>query len=71
MRGVGSTFITFSFLNLILSAEFFIKNFQTFWEVKIDINRVNLTLFESYKTCSKVALKLNIFLAFIISRLAT
>ena len=32
-----------SFLDRILSAEFLSKNFQTFLEVKIDINRVNLT----------------------------
>ena len=37
------TFHPFSFLDHIFSADFFIKNFQTFLEVKIDTNRVNLT----------------------------
>ena len=37
------TFIPLSFLDQILSAEFFIKNVQTSSEVKIDINQVNLT----------------------------
>ena len=35
------TFHPLSFLEKIFSAEFFIKNFQTFLEVKIDINRIN------------------------------
>ena len=43
----GDTFISLSFLDQIFSAEFnsklFIKKFQTFLEVEIDINQVNLT----------------------------
>ena len=31
-----------SFLDQILLADFFIKSFGTFWEVKIGINRANL-----------------------------
>ena len=33
----GDTFISLSFLDQILPAEFFNKNFQIFLEVKIDI----------------------------------
>ena len=39
----GDTFIPLSFLDQILSADFFFKNFQTFFELKFDINRVILT----------------------------
>ena len=39
----GDTFISLSFLDQILSVEFFIKNFQPILEVKIDINWINLT----------------------------
>ena len=37
------TFHPLSSLDQILPAEFFIKDFQTFLELRIDINRVNLT----------------------------
>ena len=40
----GDNFISLSFLDQILSPDF-LSNFQTFFEVKIDINRVNLTPF--------------------------
>ena len=39
----GDTFISLSVLDQILSAEFLSKIFQSYLEVKIDINRVNLT----------------------------
>ena len=39
----GDTFISLSILDQILSANFFIKNLQTFWEVETGIIWVNLT----------------------------
>ena len=48
----GDTFISLSFLDLILSANFFLKKFH-FFEVKIDINQVNLTPFQALSLIKK------------------
>ena len=53
MRQDGFTHLIIFGLNFV--RQIFIKNFQTFLKVKIEINRDNLTLaklIESYKTCS-------------------
>ena len=54
-----------SFLDHIFSADFFIKKFQTFLEVKIDVTPIGLIchlakLIESYKKCTYVAPKCTI-----------
>ena len=54
------TFIPLSFLDQILSADF-----QTFFEVKIDIKRVILTPYTARCVLVNLPLKMSIFLAFI------
>ena len=61
------TFAPLVILGLDFVSWICIENSQTFLEVKIDMNQVNLTpgpakLIESYKTCSQGALKMSIFL---------
>ena len=58
----GDIFI--SFFAQILSGLIFIKNFQTFLKIKIDINRVDLVI-EIYEKYPWVALKMSLFLAII------
>ena len=68
-----SIFTPLVILGLDFVSWIWIKNFQTFLEVKIDINRVNLTpcqagkLIESYKTCSLMAPSMSNFLCFLSS----
>ena len=66
--GTGEViFIPLSLLDQILSADFFFINFQTFLEVKIEINQLfwhPAQLIEYYKSCPLEALKMSIFFPF-------
>ena len=52
----GNTFISLSFFGSDFVNWIFIKNFQTFLEVKIDVNRVNLTPCWAHWVLSKMPL---------------